>query len=299
MSSENVKLFGTDFLGPDGPVMVSENGEITIAKDELGEFVSFSIMNSPIDDYVDFLSNFKIKILSISHNSSDSIIFDFGRVEVKFIERLYLNLQRGDVLKFPSDLVFENLREISVRDGFPEGLPLSDKLPFLKKIAVELFSESDLFWIGQFPDIVDLAIYHYPGKDLMPLAGLNKLKRLCLVEGGVRSLHGIERLSHLAIVHVVSCRRLADVSALLEAKSIEHIMFEKFRGIKNWSFLSKKINLKTVWLEVAESIDFIRHLPNLTYFRCIGVVDENVGVIDEMGFLNLPYRSKVFCESIV
>lgn len=298
MSSEKMEIFGVEFLGPESPVMVSANGEITAMKDDSGKFTSFSIMNASLEGYVGFLSNFEIKILSISNNSGKPMVFDFGKIKLNSIERLFLNLQRTDALKFQGDEIFENLAEITVRDNFPSGLPSDEKLPCLKKIAAEPASESDLSWLQKFTKIVDLIIYRYPEKNLMPLVGLKKLRRLCLVEGAVKSLDGIDELPRLEAIQIISCGKLADVNAILKAKSLEHIMFEKFRKIKNWNFLSQKINLKTIWLEVAEDVGFIRYLPNLIYFKCLKVVGGDVSPIDEMGFSKLPHRSKVFYEPI-
>ena len=299
MSLEIINIFGVDFSGPEEAVMSSSNGEIIIMKDDSGNFTSFSIVNSPIEKYVDFLLNFDVKILSISNNSAEAINFDFSSVKISSIERLYVNLQNSDLLIFPGNCAFAHLREISIRDGFPAGLPSSENFPCLRRVTVEVSSASDFLWLQGLDKIVDLIIYNYPREDLTPLKPLKNVRRLCLVEGRVKSLDGIEYFSCLEAVHIVACSKLQNALAILKSKSIVHIMFEKFRKILDWSFLSQKKNLKTIWLEAADSVEFIKDIPELTYFKCIRILDKNLSPVQELGFSNLPHRSSVFYNSIV
>ena len=75
-------------------------------------------------------------------------------------------------------------------------------------------------------------------------------------------------------------------------------MFEKFKKITDWDFLSQNTDIKTIWLEVADDVKFIRRLPKLVYFKCLKIINKDLSPVEELGFSKLPHRASVFYSPI-
>jgi hypothetical protein len=295
MTSENINIYGVKFTGPEMPVMASEDGRVMIMKNDAGKFVSFSFSNSSLGEYAKFLSNFNIEILGLTNHSLIPLRHDFSKISIDSLEKIFFELSPSDTIIFSQGKqIFKKLKEISIRGSFPLQMPLADSFPKLIKLTIELTSDYALEWLKGFDDIIDMIIYKFPEKNLKSLASLKNIRRLCLVECDLTSLDGIETFPCLTTLHVVACNKLSKIQSLLQSNSIQYIMFEKFKKIKNWDVLAQKKNLKSIWLEIANDVNFVRELPNLEYFKCLRISNGDESPIKERRLINLPHRDGIF-----
>jgi len=139
--------------------------------------------------------------------------------------------------------------------------------------------------------IKDGWISHFKADDLQILTQHQQLKRLCVSQRTLKSLHGISQLSNLETLHIVATKNLVDVADRLNAPKLKNIMFEKYRKIANWDFLANKKDWQVIWLEQAGSIDFINQLPDLKSFYCA-----NKNVQSDFRLKDSPVKSPFYGE---
>jgi len=137
MTTEIIDIFGVKFIGPDMPVMTSEDGAVTIMKNDAGEFVSFSFVNVSFNNFLEFLSNFNIEILGLTNNSPTSLHYDFTKIFTASLERLYFQIENSDGVDFSENATnLKNLSELSIRNAFPLNMPSSHNFPNLIKLRI-------------------------------------------------------------------------------------------------------------------------------------------------------------------
>lgn len=143
----------------------------------------------------------------------------------------------------------------------------------LKKLFVT-YHKSSSGWLSH-EGLVDLTIRKYKADDLTGLSNLKSLKRLSLLQGSVKSLNGIEHLKHLETLEIYSVRNLTDLTALLNAPHIENLIIKAYSKVTDWNFLSGMKQLKFLYLEKADSIEFFNALPNLVVAGVNKIEDNN------------------------
>jgi hypothetical protein len=100
------------------------------------------------------------------------------------------------------------------------------------------------------------------------MTGLPNLKRLCISQGSLESAEGIISLANLETLLLAGVRGTPDLTAICDHPKLENLLVESMRTLKNWSFLEKKPNWKSISLEIAESVEFAREIPGLQEFYC-------------------------------
>lgn len=171
-----------------------------------------------------------------------------------------------------------------MRGHIPQLPPPASKFPKLRKLIFEPSTAEALQWLSDCTHVVDVTLYHFPKRNIDDISRLASLRRVCFVHGKLTTLDGVENLRRLEILHVVACNQLTDVGAMLRSRSIKHVMFEKFKKIKNWDFLAQKESFETIWLEVAQSIAFIKDMPSLSYFFCRTVLNRDRSPLNDNRF---------------
>lgn len=105
--------------------------------------------------------------------------------------------------------------------------------------------------------------------DLQSLASLHSLKSLEIIQCGVQSLRGIESLTTLSQLNVGYCRKLSDVSALVDlGHSLNELSIESCNKIEDFNFLNHLTGLRRLCL------DGKNNLPNLTFLKQMPELNE-------------------------
>ena len=106
--------------------------------------------------------------------------------------------------------------------------------------------------------------------------GLASLEVLRLTGGSVKSLHGIESLSHLHTVRLGHCSSLTDVTALAKLTSLVELSSEKCKYLRDFSLLSGAPKLEKLFVSELESIAFVPTLKHLKFLKFWDLADGNV-----------------------
>lgn len=167
---------------------------------------------------------------------------------------------------------FPMLRELSVLWKFPAGFPDLSGNTHLCALTVQYEKGSSDQWL-RLPQVQDLVIHEYDEDDLTALNGLTGLVRLKLIKGKMKSLRGIEQLPNLETLCISTAAKLTDVQPLLAAPKLVNVLFESYKKVTDWSFFGTKPTWNAISLGLADSLDFMRDLPQLQFLYCKNVVD--------------------------
>lgn len=202
-----------------------------------------------------------------------SSVSQLDRLESLHIEGSEQATLKLDPNKTAEDLL-DNLRELVITGPVPTGFPPLASARRLGKLRITWFKGIPL-WLHS-ESLVDLRIDSIKGKqfDFGGLTGLPKLRRLCLSQGSLQSAKGITTLTQLTTLHLAQVRGNPDLSAVCEHPRLENLMIEAMRTNKDWDFLAKKSNWKSISLEIAESVEFAREIPDLQEFYCSKVLTQ-------------------------
>jgi hypothetical protein len=273
-----------------GTTLIADDAVFTILNAD-GEEQSFSFGTVELKRYAEFFSKYFCAALLIKSNTGPGIL-DLD--DVKHDERvtkLTLSIVHPIQLAFSSKKIyFPNLRWLWFEGKCPDTFPDLSKMPHLETLTIEYDKNFLEHWVN-LKQLKDLCISDYDELDFSSLRGLTNLRRLKVFGGKVKSLDGLELLPNLETVHISAASKLLDVDAVLKSKSIKNIMFEKYKKITNWEFLKNKKDFRSIALDTAESIDFMKDFPDLDFFFCKTVKDRN-----NKSFL---YSTKLFQETMI
>ena len=143
--------------------------------------------------------------------------------------------------------------------------------------------------LGQAKHLKFISFSHYKKADLSELRDLEQLDTIEMVQSGLCSLDGCERLKKLQCLYLHYNRRLSDISALREVKdSLRALRIENCPKIKDFSVLGELENLELLELTGSNelpNLDFIKTMKNLkTFTFTMNVLDGDLSPC-----LNLSY----------
>ena len=268
----------TNILGV--PFTVFDNGliaeDMTISIFCTNEHAqSFSFVNADLNNFSEFFDRYNCTSILFSTSKSPAI-FDIEAIKNRQnIKKLGLCLEvPTSVLYTDSSEAFQNIEELSFSGIPPSNFPSLERIPKLRKLTIEYNEEFAKTWIG-LKQVQDLHIISYSEPDFHILKDLSCLRRLKIEHGTMHSLNGIERLQNLETLIINGSTSLSDVNSILLSQNLKNIMFENYKKIKDWEFLRNKTNLQNIFIDTANSISFIKDLPNLNFFFCSKVLSRN------------------------
>ncbi len=199
-----------------------------------------------------------------AENFDFSPLYDLPNIKVLFCHTMY-----GEDEKKVSCIDYSKIkgvRRISI-DG--KGALNYDKVKGLKTV-----------YIGK----------HHPAGDcLTDVIDMSELECLDLCQASVRTLNGIEKAINLKKLHVSSCRKLEDISAISRlGKTLRALSIDACGKITDFSALFELSELESLSLmgsNVIPNLDFLSKMPNLKAFKCFMTVEDG-----KMGLLkNVPW----------
>lgn len=120
-----------------------------------------------------------------------------------------------------------------------------------------------------------LKLSGYKEQELTALADNYSLKKLALINTGIRSLAGIESLENLQTLFIDKARSLNDVTNVVEMKNLQQLWFGSQIKNTDWSFLKEMKQLKALHVERTEDLSFLNDLPELQFFSVTKVLKGN------------------------
>jgi hypothetical protein len=114
--------------------------------------------------------------------------------------------------------------------------------------------------------------------DLTPLLGFIHLKILKLDYGKLESLKGVSQLKDLRHLSLYSLPRLSSLTDLEDVFSLERLLIEKCKSIKNYDSIKKLTQLKALLLSEGGPIDTIAFIK---YFKCLEYAYIGLEILDK------------------
>jgi hypothetical protein len=256
-----------------GPFLISEDGAITLTglQTEAPAIVLFD--GGDIALAAEVFNKYRCRQLSVAQFGGTSLDLSAFR-DLDQLTRLSIEATGSSALelKVNTNVSFDKLLELELRGRVPTNFPKISTIRSLRRLVVE-DAEKDLPDWSTSQYIVDLVVHRLRGADLGRLKGLKNIRRLCLVDGAFQTLGGLEGFQHLETLHCVRTRNLVDASSLNACESLVNIKFESFKRIVDWDFLAESDKWKSISVDRARSVRFIRNLPNLQLFY-VGQIED-------------------------
>ncbi|GKT27040.1 hypothetical protein [Acidovorax sp. SUPP3334] len=258
-----------------GETLLSSTGQVSIyniSSQEQG--LAFDVKR--LFDFNAFFEKYNCTTLSISSAINPSLVELDLITKIDKINKLTFNsVNPIEIISSSEKSYFKGLKELQILGKSISSFPDLHEAKNLSKLTLPKNIESikDKIDCGK---IIDLHIMGYDDANLSPLAAFTRLERLRLDDHGkMASLDGLEKLPKLKTLHVASPIKLKNVDAIIRSSSIENIMFEDYKKIKDWEFLAAKKEFRCISLDTANSVDFISEFEMLEYFFCKKVINRD------------------------
>jgi len=268
---------GVEFYGETPEIASTKDMMLTVSADKNKEpenFLFHSFSENSLKKYLHVTKDQKIKSLLIWNMSGNAHKYDLSLINLENLEGFFIDSQKTDEIIIGPHQTIDNLKSLSIRSNVPVNFLELSIFPKISKLMIDAKGPDARDLIEKCSNVKDCIIYGLDIVNLDIFSRHRSLLRLCISEGGIKTLNGLSKIENLETLHVVAAKYLSNVDDLILAKNLKNIMFEKYKKITNWDFLAKKNNWNTIWIEVAESIDFIKSLPNTKYFFCNKVLDK-------------------------
>ncbi len=246
--------------------MWTDNRALTIFDTEDAE-QSFRFGTVDIARFVGVFSEFKCAALSVTVAEPPKGKFDLDLVaHPEHVRRFHIDAHHYPIQVGYTEgkTYFPNLQALLIRGECPDSFPDLSGNHKLTQLTIQYDKHFVKRW-ETLPQINDLTIYDYDEPDLRSLSGLHGVVRLKIVQGKMKSLDGLESLPKLQTLFISTAGKLTDLGAIIRAPHLQNIMFEQYRKVVDWSFLSKNQNLRHLALDTVESVDFRLSLPKLAF----------------------------------
>jgi len=171
----------------------------------------------------------------------------------------------------------------NVRDFSPELTQVATKLEELSMPEKSLLFSLELLpkltrlgvkWSGraflgaESSKLEDLSIWSYRSRKegLTDIPSLSHLKRLRLVQGGMKTLHGISRYAELVSLELHMCARLELINGM-QLRELKYFTADSCRRILDHEMLSSSPNLEFIGMHNCGEIKSLRFLADLKKLR--------------------------------
>lgn len=247
------------------------------------------IVGNDLNKTLKYICDNGIKSFIINSNNYSLGNLDFLK-DVPQVESLILLIDDIQLPQFDSMINIKMLSFQSIKNGID--------LSFFRKLEALAFDHwkkitglencHNLFW---------LSINGYKEPDLSKLNGMKHLKYLFLYNAGIKSLRGIEGLSHLKEFRVDNAKKMESLSGLTEVQNtIEVLDIYNAQKLTDYSALKNMTSLKQLDLRRTGDIDSIEFIKYLTKIERItlGLKVKNGDMsflknIDSVGFIDYPH----------
>lgn len=242
---------------------------------ELRYYYGQTRLNCPIsilDQYSHLLREHDCDMLHLFGEGQENVRFRLSYDQIPGAHQLcslsFLDLARSAIdpgwdLSDLADL--EKLKSLSIYSlNHLKSIDLQSLASKLERLICQWKGRT--FALDGLNNLRALQVHDFDERDFSSLAQTRSIERLGVVNSRIKSLDGLEALPNLTMLLINKARSLSDLSSILRMPRLEHVWFGS--GIKNrdWNFLTRMPQLKSLHVEVADDISFIHALPNLEFF---------------------------------
>ncbi|WP_286970438.1 hypothetical protein [Flavobacterium sp. UBA4854] len=272
----NSKNANKDYLG-----FYKEEKEPEYYYGQIGLTCSTTIFH----EYANLIKEYSCDTINLVDGNDDNFRFLYNKIPVKDkICSISIVDQSSNCIDKEWDLSdlsnFENLKSLSIYSlNYLKKIDLSTLAIKLERLIFQ-YKERN-FELNVLNNLKVLKLFDLNEKDCSCFSTLNSLNRIAIINSTIKSLEGLGKIPNLNMLYIDKTRGLSDFSSILKMDSIEHLWFGT--GIKNvdWDFLKTMPQLKSLHVDKAKDISFIKDLPNLEFFTASKIEDKNINPITE------------------
>jgi len=195
---------------------------------------------------------------------------DFLR-EYTFLKQLEITCRDDQNFSFLSDLLQLNHFSVGPSHPMKNRIDLSAQAN-LRYLAVQ-WNTNKITGLSECRSVEDLCLVEFPNDDLKVVFDLQRIKRLRIKTGRMKSLEGIEGLKNLEDLEIGNCRRLLSISHLNGLEKLRRIRIESCRKIQDIESLRSLPSLSTLeFVNCGEipDLDYDARFPNLKKVDVLG-----------------------------
>jgi hypothetical protein len=136
-------------------------------------------------------------------------------------------------------------------------------------------NKKDFEVIAELPNIRDLSLTGYQGRQVDVISSLNKLSNLYLGFGTLENLTAIEKLSGLKTLELLWVKKLSDLSAINNLNELEVLNLSTLKQVTDLPNLSLLIKLKSLILDTLNGLTSLEGLRDSSVIE-LGVFNSKI-----------------------
>lgn len=244
----------------------------TIRENLDGDYLTIHVEN--FKEGVEYAAQKKLQQIHLIGGRAKNVIVDFKELnklsetlqDISFIEDI------GNVINFESIYNLKEMRKIYIHD--------KQKFTFDVSRFTKLQHLGGDYWNGLINldkaySLTSLVICKYPFPNLVQFSALRNLEILHIYGSKIQNLDGVEKLS-IRELSLARNNKLDDIHKINEVSSLENLEIECCKKLLDFSFLKGNSNIKDLFIDKLDSIDFVESMPNLKKINFWNCKDGNM-----------------------
>lgn len=244
----------------------------TIRENLDGDYLTIHVEN--FKEGVEYAAQKKLQQIHLIGGRAKNVIVDFKELN-KLSETLqYISFIQdiGNVINFESIYNLKEMRKIYIHD--------KQKFTFDVSRFTKLQHLGGDYWNGLINldkaySLTSLVICKYPFPNLVQFSVLRNLEILHIYGSKIQNLDGVEKLS-IRELSLARNNKLDDIHKINEVSSLENLEIECCKKLLDFSFLKGNSNIKDLFIDKLDSIDFVESMPNLKKINFWNCKDGNM-----------------------
>ena len=244
----------------------------TIRENLDGEYLTIHVEN--FKEGVEYAAQKKLQQIHLIGGRAKNVIVEFKELnklsetlqDISFIQDI------GNVINFESIYNLKEMRKIYIHD--------KQKFTFDVSRFTKLQHLGGDYWNGLINldkaySLTSLVICKYPFPNLVQFSALRNLEVLHIYSSKIQNLDGVEKLS-IRELSLARNNKLDDIHKINEVSSLENLEIECCKKLLDFSFLKGTSNIKDLFIDKLDSIDFVESMPNLKKINFWNCKDGNM-----------------------
>lgn len=244
----------------------------TIRENLDGDYLTIHVEN--FKEGVEYAAQKKLQQIHLIGGRAKNVIVDFKELnklsetlqDISFIQDI------GNVINFESIYNLKEMRKIYIHD--------KQKFTFDVSRFTKLQHLGGDYWNGLINldkaySLTSLVICKYPFPNLVQFSALRNLEVLHIYSSKIQNLDGVEKLS-IRELSLARNNKLEDIHKINEVSSLENLEIECCKKLLDFSFLKGNSNIKDLFIDKLDSIDFVESMPNLKKINFWNCKDGNM-----------------------
>lgn len=244
----------------------------TIRENLDGDYLTIHVEN--FKEGVEYAAQKKLQQIHLIGGRAKNVIVDFKELnkmsetlqDISFIQDI------GNVINFESIYNLKEMRKIYIHD--------KQKFTFDVSRFTKLQHLGGDYWNGLINldkaySLTSLVICKYPFPNLVQFSALRNLEVLHIYGSKIQNLDGVEKLS-IRELSLARNNKLDDIHKINEVSSLENLEIECCKKLLDFSFLKGNSNIKDLFIDKLDSIDFVESMPNLKKINFWNCKDGNM-----------------------